>query len=126
MAKTRLHPRRADSSPAPFPRGMERRTPIEIMLRRRGGRAPRMSQAVSQRRNTLRAFRQRTGGSLARSRIAAGRCGGGRVSSALADAIEQARPRRDLGGSSPFAGLRRRHAHTVDVVAQSVAATAPA
>lgn len=48
------------------------------------------------------------------------------MSSALADAIEQARPRRDLGVSSPFAGLRRRHAHTVDVVAQSVAATAPA
>ena len=48
------------------------------------------------------------------------------MSSALADAIEQARPRNDLGTSSPFAGLRRRHAHTVDVVAQSVAATAPA
>jgi amino acid transporter len=46
--------------------------------------------------------------------------------SALADAIREARPRNDLGGSSPFAGLRRRHARTVDVVAQSVAATAPA
>ena len=48
------------------------------------------------------------------------------MSTALADAIEQARPRSDLGADSPFAGLRRRHAHTVDVVAQSVAATAPA
>ena len=46
--------------------------------------------------------------------------------SALADAIRQGRPRTDLGGSSPFSGLRRRHARTVDVVAQSVAATAPA
>lgn len=46
--------------------------------------------------------------------------------SALADAISRARPRDDLGVSSPFAGLRRRHARTVDVVAQSVAATAPA
>ena len=46
--------------------------------------------------------------------------------SALADAIRQARTRTDLGPSSPFAGLRRRHARTVDVVAQSVAATAPA
>lgn len=46
--------------------------------------------------------------------------------SALADAISKAHPRADLGASSPFAGLRRRHAHTVDVVAQSVAATAPA
>ncbi|WP_127476734.1 APC family permease [Microbacterium sulfonylureivorans] len=46
--------------------------------------------------------------------------------SALADAIRQGRPRSDLGGSSPFTGLRRRHARTVDVVAQSVAATAPA
>lgn len=46
--------------------------------------------------------------------------------SALADAISRARPRGDLDASSPFAGLRRRHAHTVDVVAQSVAATAPA
>ncbi|WP_109211476.1 MULTISPECIES: APC family permease [Microbacterium] len=48
------------------------------------------------------------------------------MSSALADAIEMARPRNDLGSASPFSGLRRRHAHTVDVVAQSVAATAPA
>ena len=48
------------------------------------------------------------------------------MSSALANAIERARPRNDLGASSPFAGLRRRHAHTIDVVAQSVAATAPA
>lgn len=48
------------------------------------------------------------------------------MSTALADAIEQARPRHDLGSSSPFAGLRRRHARTIDVVAQSVAATAPA
>lgn len=46
--------------------------------------------------------------------------------SALADAIRQGRPRTDLGGSSPFTGLKRRHAKTVDVVAQSVAATAPA
>ena len=46
--------------------------------------------------------------------------------SALAEAIRQGRPRTDLGGRSPFAGLRRRHVHTVDVVAQSVAATAPA
>ncbi|MBW9092423.1 APC family permease [Microbacterium jejuense] len=48
------------------------------------------------------------------------------MSTALADAIERARPRSDLGARSPFAGLRRRHARTVDVVAQSVAATAPA
>lgn len=46
--------------------------------------------------------------------------------SALADAIRRGRPRTDLGEVSPFAGLRRRHASTVDVVAQSVAATAPA
>ncbi|WP_019178803.1 APC family permease [Microbacterium yannicii] len=46
--------------------------------------------------------------------------------SALADAIMHARTRTDLGARSPFAGLRRRHARTVDVVAQSVAATAPA
>ena len=46
--------------------------------------------------------------------------------SALADAISRARPRSDLGDTSPFAGLHRRHARTVDVVAQSVAATAPA
>lgn len=46
--------------------------------------------------------------------------------SALAEAIRRARPRTDLGESSPFAGLRRRHARTIDVVAQSVAATAPA
>lgn len=46
--------------------------------------------------------------------------------SALADAIRQGRTRTDLGVTSPFAGLRRRHARTVDVVAQSVAATAPA
>ncbi|WP_349428419.1 APC family permease [Microbacterium sp. LWS13-1.2] len=48
------------------------------------------------------------------------------MSTALADAIERARPRNDLGSSSPFAGLHRRHARTIDVVAQSVAATAPA
>lgn len=46
--------------------------------------------------------------------------------SALADAIKRARPRTDLGPTSPFAGLRRRHARTIDVIAQSVAATAPA
>src|SRR4051794_27487147 len=45
--------------------------------------------------------------------------------SALAEAIRRREPRRDLG-LSPFAGLRRRHASTVDVVAQSIAATAPA
>ena len=46
--------------------------------------------------------------------------------SALADAIRQGRPRTDLGVRSPFTGLHRRHASTVDVIAQSVAATAPA
>lgn len=46
--------------------------------------------------------------------------------SALADAIRSARPRTDLGTTSPFGGLRRRHARTIDVVAQSVAAIAPA
>lgn len=46
--------------------------------------------------------------------------------SALADAIRHARPGRELGHASPLAGLHRRHARTVDVVAQSVAATAPA
>lgn len=48
------------------------------------------------------------------------------MSTALADAIERAHPRNDLGARSPFAGLHRRHARTIDVVAQSVAATAPA
>lgn len=46
--------------------------------------------------------------------------------SALAEAIRKRQPRTDLGTASPFAGLRRRHAGTIDVVAQSVAATAPA
>lgn len=46
--------------------------------------------------------------------------------SALADAIRRGRPRSDLDRQSPFHGLRRRHAGTVDVMAQSVAATAPA
>ncbi|WP_404434088.1 APC family permease [Microbacterium lacus] len=46
--------------------------------------------------------------------------------SALADAIKRGRPRTDLGETSPFTGLHRRHARTVDVIAQSVAATAPA
>jgi amino acid transporter len=46
--------------------------------------------------------------------------------SALAEAIRKRQPRTDLGAASPFAGLRRRHAGTIDVVAQSVAATAPA
>ena len=46
--------------------------------------------------------------------------------SALADAIRRGRPRNELGSSSPLAGLHRRHARTVDVIAQSVAATAPA
>lgn len=46
--------------------------------------------------------------------------------SALADAIRRGRPRLDLTRDSPFAGLRRRHASVVDVVAQSIAATAPA
>ncbi len=46
--------------------------------------------------------------------------------SALADAIRRGRPRLDLTRESPFAGLHRRHASVVDVVAQSVAATAPA
>ncbi|KRA24242.1 hypothetical protein ASD65_07260 [Microbacterium sp. Root61] len=46
--------------------------------------------------------------------------------SALADAIRHGQQRSDLGTTSPFSGLRRRHARTIDVVAQSVAATAPA
>lgn len=46
--------------------------------------------------------------------------------SALADAIRHGRQRADLGSTSPFSGLHRRHAGTTDVVAQSVAATAPA
>ncbi|NYE19324.1 APC family permease [Microbacterium immunditiarum] len=46
--------------------------------------------------------------------------------SALADAIRRGRPRLDLTRESPFAGLHRRHASVVDVVAQSIAATAPA
>lgn len=46
--------------------------------------------------------------------------------SALADAIRRGRPRSDLDRRSPFHGLRRRQAGTVDVMAQSVAATAPA
>lgn len=46
--------------------------------------------------------------------------------SALAEAIRRARPRGDLTDASPFGGLHRRHARTIDVVAQSVAAIAPA
>ncbi|QKJ18672.1 APC family permease [Microbacterium hominis] len=46
--------------------------------------------------------------------------------SALADAIRRGAPHTALDPASPFAGLRRRHARTVDIVAQSVAATAPA
>src|SRR5690606_31295676 len=46
--------------------------------------------------------------------------------SALADAIRRGRPRLDLTRESPFAGLHRRHASVVDVVAQSVTATAQA
>lgn len=46
--------------------------------------------------------------------------------SALAEAIRRKAPKADLGQQSAFAGLRRRSAGTVDVVAQSVAATAPA
>lgn len=45
---------------------------------------------------------------------------------ALKEAIRRARPRTDVDAASPFGGLRRRHASTVDVVAQSVAAIAPA
>lgn len=46
--------------------------------------------------------------------------------SALKEAIRRARPRTDVAASSPFGGLKRRHARTVDVVAQSVGAIAPA
>lgn len=46
--------------------------------------------------------------------------------SALAEAIRRGRPRTDVATTSPFGGLRRRHARTIDVVAQSVGAMAPA